>query len=471
MDQDRFPGILPVEASPQAADKYHRKLQALGAVDGENLHRVASVGTALRVQALFLHAAQPCHETVQAVFSAPGEGLGHGSDIQKALKPLFPVRHGGRQGIEIQFFDHSVNEPRGIQVRGIIPQPPKPFDEALGVAVAGRTERGIEIRVRPHGANQAQFLGAEAESRRAQERKQRDIPMRIVHDREHRKDHGHLHTAVEVASRTGTDGNAHGEQDPAEYAAHGICRAQKDRDVPKADRAQRVAVPNGPVLHEGKNLGGGLGRFGLQIGIFRFLPRKEQKLRNKAARSSLKAGNQHVRRSVIEIAQALAHAAAEHRVDGIQDFRDGAEIFLQADDAFFAPRFCIKAVFFIENLGVGKAKAINRLLQVADKEQVFSRPADRAEDLVLNPADILVFIHHHLGEARGDFFRRLGGGSVNAGQKADRQMLKIRKIQGVDAGLCAAELVFQLLHHREQGSHPARGIPKIRKNLRRGGGE
>ena len=295
--------------------------------------------------------------------------------------------------------------------------------------------------------------------------------MRIVHDREHRKDHGDLHTAVEVASRTGTDGNAHGEQDPAEYAAHRICRAQKDRDVPKADRAQRVAVPDGPVLHEGKDLGGGLGRFGLQVGIFRFLPRKEQELRNMAAYSSLQAGNQHVRRSVIKIAQALAHAAAEHRVDGIQDFRGGAEVFLQADHALFAPGFRIKAAFFIENLGVGKAKAINRLLQVADKEQVFSRPADRAEDLVLNPADILVFIHHHLGEARGDFFRRLGRGSVNAGQKADRQMLKIRKIQGVDAGLCAAELVFQLLHHREQGSHPARGIPKVRKDLRGGGGE
>ena len=165
MNQHRFPGILAVEASPQAADKHHRKLQALGAVDGENLHRVASVGTALRVQALFLHAAQPCHETVQAVLSAPGEGLGHGSDIQKALKPLFPVRHGGRQGVEIQFFDHPVNEPRGIQVRGVIPQHSQAFDEALCVAVVRRAERGIEIRVGPHGANQAQFLGAEAVGR------------------------------------------------------------------------------------------------------------------------------------------------------------------------------------------------------------------------------------------------------------------------------------------------------------------
>ena len=75
------------------------------------------------------------------------------------------VRHGGRQGIEIQFFDHPVNEPRGIQVRGVIPQHSQAFDEVPGVAVVRRAERGIEIRVGPHGANQAQFLGAEAESR------------------------------------------------------------------------------------------------------------------------------------------------------------------------------------------------------------------------------------------------------------------------------------------------------------------
>ena len=289
--------------------------------------------------------------------------------------------------------------------------------------------------------------------------------MGVVHDRQHGEDHGDLHAAVEVAARSGTDRDPLGDQNAAEHAAHSIGRAQEDCNVTEMNRPLHVAVPNSAPLHEGKDLPGGLERLRLEIGVFRFLPGEEKKFRNRAVCSPGQARNQHVRRSVLKAAQPLGHAAAEDRIHGIQDLRCGTEVLLKPNHAFPASGFGIKAAFFIENLRIGKPEAVDRLLQVSDEEQVLPSPADRAEDPVLNPADILVFVHHHLGESSRDLFGGFGRGTVLPGQQADGQVLQIGKIQGIGAGLCPAKLVFQVQNHREQRAHIARGVPQVGEDL------
>ncbi len=135
MDQDRFSEVLAIEAASQPAHKHHRKLQALGTVDRENLHRVAAVGTALGILALFFQIAQPGHKTVQAELSTFAEGLGHGAEVQETLKPLFPVRHRRRKRVEVQFLDHPVDQPGRVQIRCIVTKQTQPGHKALRIAV------------------------------------------------------------------------------------------------------------------------------------------------------------------------------------------------------------------------------------------------------------------------------------------------------------------------------------------------
>ncbi len=289
--------------------------------------------------------------------------------------------------------------------------------------------------------------------------------MGVVHDRKHGEDHGYFHTAVEVAARSGTDRDALGEQNAAEHATHSIGRTQKDCNITEMNRPLGVAVPNCAPLNEGKDLPSGLERLRLKIGVFRFLPGEEQKFRNREVYSPWQTRNQYVRRSILKAAQPLGHAAAEDCIHGIQDLRRGTEVLLKAYHAFPASGFGIEAALFIENLRIGKPEAVDRLLQVSDEEQILPSPADCAEDPVLNPADILVFIHHHLGKSGRDFLSSFRRGTVLPGQQADGQVLQIGKIQGIGAGLCPAELVFQRQNHREQRAHIARGVPQVGEDL------
>ena len=135
MDQHRFSQVLTIEAASQPTHKHHREFQTLGTVDREDLYRVAAVGTALGILALFFQIAQPGHKTVQAELSAFAEGLGHGAEVQETLKPLFPVRHRRRERVEVQFLDHPVDQPGSVQIRRIVTKETQPGNKALRIAV------------------------------------------------------------------------------------------------------------------------------------------------------------------------------------------------------------------------------------------------------------------------------------------------------------------------------------------------
>ena len=94
---------------------------------------------------------------------------------------------------------------------------------------------------------------------------------------------------------------------------------------------------------------------------------------------------------------------AEDRVDGIQHFLAGTKILLQMDDPFSSGIAGKEMVFLVKNLGIRQPKTIDGLLEIADKKQISALSTDRMEDSILDPADVLVFIHHDLGKSGSDF--------------------------------------------------------------------
>lgn len=101
---------------------------------------------------------------------------------------------------------------------------------------------------------------------------------------------------------------------------------------------------------------------------------------------------------VLDTARFAPHELAEQRVDKVQNRLPAAEILDQRNGAAATPRpsLGVRA----KNAGIGQAKAVNALLDVADEEPVGLRvrPADHLQNEVLSRIDVLVLVNEHEAE-------------------------------------------------------------------------
>ena len=104
---------------------------------------------------------------------------------------------------------------------------------------------------------------------------------------------------------------------------------------------------------------------------------------------------------IVHIAQGLGHAAGEDSVGGVQDLPPGAEVFPQQDALCAGIRLGVEFILFVEDRGIGQAKAVNGLLDIPHQKEAFPPVGHGGENGVLHAADILVLVHHHLGVAPG----------------------------------------------------------------------
>ena len=141
---------------------------------------------------------------------------------------------------------------------------------------------------------------------------------------------------------------------------------------------------------------------------------------------------------VVQLAQALRHQAAEHRVHRVHDLWPRAEALPQKDAPRHALRLGGVRVFFVllqEDRRVRQAEAVDALLDVADGEEVFSFTGNGGEDAVLHLVRVLIFVHHDLAVALRDRSRKVGGLSVRAEEQVNGLMLLVGEVRRVAAAL------------------------------------
>ena len=86
----------------------------------------------------------------------------------------------------------------------------------------------------------------------------------------------------------------------------------------------------------------------------------------------------------------------DHGIGGLEDGAGGAVILFQPDDARAG-----KIIFELEDvLDLRAAPAIDRLVIVADHEQVALGPYEQAQPGILDTVGVLKLVHQYVAEAR-----------------------------------------------------------------------
>ena len=137
----------------------------------------------------------------------------------------------------------------------------------------------------------------------------------------------------------------------------------------------------------------------------------------------------------------LAPGALEGEVDRVEDLAAGAEV---DGDALGAAGRARLLPVLAEDAHVGVPEAVDRLVLVADPEQVVAR--EQREQLVLEPVRVLELVHQHVLEARRV---RLAEALV-AGQQVARHELEVLEVERRALALAAlVALAVELEQHAQ----------------------
>ena len=123
----------------------------------------------------------------------------------------------------------------------------------------------------------------------------------------------------------------------------------------------------------------------------------------------------------------------------------------------------------LENVGVGKAKAINALFYVADEEAVgaWAFSTKHLDDFVLGSVDVLVFVD----EDEPEFFAPMAGdGCGLAGdripQESESELFKVVEIQGAELAFGLGESLAELGGKTDQRGHlRANPVPVLSQGI------
>ena len=471
-------GLLPlgeVEAPRGIAEKDHREFEALGLVDGQDLHRrdVAARGGLLPALG---QRAEPEHEAVQAAVAAALKALGQLHEGHQVFAPLPPVVHRGAQGEQVQRLEHGPDGLGGAEIGGGLAEKRQAREKIAGLVHPLRRglESGEEIAVPVGGADGAELVRGEGEGRRAQHRDQRDVLVGVVHDREHTDSGGDLGGREVAAALRLADGDPGLQKRAAVDPADGVGRAQQDGDIAVLDgphaRPGRDGRAGGHKLADAPRDEGGLAG-GLVGGVLlRQTQQQERGLRD-GALIIVRAPDQRGVGVVVHIAERARHAQGEDRVGRVQDLAAGAEVLAQQDAARKRGIGLGKgAVFFVEDAGVGQTEAVDRLLDVADEKEPAPVVGHGAEDRVLHGADVLILVDHDLVVALREAAGQRGRRAVFIQQEPGRQMLEIGVIQKRARALVARVQRVEAQRQAQQRAHGGSGGGNIpQQRVRRSG--
>ena len=413
------------------------------------------------------------------------KALGQGDELHQIGPAALAVGHGPHDGQQIELVHDLPDQLGAAQVRRHGAQGLQPPQKVRGVGIlVGSEAQGVEkVRFLVGGTDERQLVRREAEAGRAQRRDQRDVLVGVVQHGKQVHERGDLIGAEIVLPLHRRDRDAPIQQRQPEGAAHTVGVAQQDGNIAVARVARHAVHGHGGVGgdqlldlpgHKGGLAGKPPGGRALVRGAGGRL--HQQQLRLRALSGIVRRGKAQRGGIVIRhVSQRPGHAGAKHRVGGIDDLPAGAEVLPQQDApglALGGPVIVqVVPVFFVENLRVRQAEAVDGLLDVAHHEQVLPAPGQGAEDRVLHAADVLELVHHDLGIARRQAQGQLGGTILFIGQKRRGLVLQVREVHQRGALLVGGVLLVESHGQTQQRLHGVVGQGHGRQQRRRGHGK
>ncbi len=317
----------------------------------------------------------------------------------------------------------------------------------------------VEVAVFVVDADQRQLLLVQADDRRTQHGRKRDVLPRVIDHLQERQDDRHF-GPLEIAFRVVQDDRYLEVLEDLQDDQVVLLRRRQQHDVAVRQRPLRLRffVVDGEMLvdqsldllRHHRDFSGGLvvdRHVRFQVVLFgehfliavRILRQVDQQLRLVAFayRKGLVAGLQ-LRGFVIgHLPHLLIHQLFEDEIREVDDLRARTEVFRQ-DDPFPAVLVGEGRVFAQEQARVRQAERIDGLLDVAHHEQVLGFglvPRDPMEDAFLQLVHVLVFVDQHFLE----FVAVIGAGIAHPAfavggkgrQNLQRQMLQVVEVQHI----------------------------------------
>ena len=261
--------------------------------------------------------------------------------------------------------------------------------------------------------------------------------MGIIDNGEQTHECRNLDTLEKAAAAAAQNGNIGIQKLTAEHLAGGRHGAHQDRNVAVSKRALHAPVGNERSrAHKRMYLLGDrlrfersfVGRVVLAVGGHI----NEHKLRLRDGTVIVCAALELGIFIIIYLAQFCRHTGAEHMVCALDDLASGAEIFLKhyAHGLIFLRciKVCVGQIFLGEYRGVGKAEAVDGLLDIADHEQVRPVLGHGTENCVLHTVDILILVDHYLRVALRKLPRKRRRLTRFICEKPGGEVLKVRKV-------------------------------------------
>ena len=312
---------------------------------------------------------------------APGQ-LGQG---EKVALPLLSLVHSTEEAHQVGLV---VDVPQKLDA-ALVPCPEAQVLQigqeggAVGLSRPGRPLQGsIKISLRGGGAELCQPVGGEGVHWGAEDGDEGHVLPGVVHNLEEGQGHRDLCGGEKVSAPVGLPGQVPLPQGPGVVVKHRARRAHQDYHVGGLQGpSSPLPVGHGEALGQQRcdAPGGEPGLLEIPLGPLRpLLPAGEvQGVQLQGAASVLRlreggAGVQRLVGSVIHLAEAGGHDAAEEVVDPLQHLGPGAEVFGEDHPPRLPRRGLLigpeGAVFLQKDAGVCQPEAVDRLLHVPHHE-------------------------------------------------------------------------------------------------------
>ena len=300
--------------------------------------------------------------------------------------------------------------------------------------------------------------------------------MRIVNDLQELEQDLDLRRLHQIVVRACVAGNAALLQrrliDPGNHAG----RTHQDHDVRRLCRAQRAVFRDRSLVQEPLDARGDKFRLRARL-VAAFLVRRKiiqaVQLDLRAGRvRKLRAGDERLVLRVIQPSGLLFHHERKNVVDRLQNLGPRAEILRQQQLARLAGSLRaeqgIGVVFGKEDRRIRQPEPVDRLLHVADHEQILPAAADSLKNALLHGVGVLIFVDQDLTVAlrkASGGLRRLAGALFR--QKIEHAVLQIGKIEQMTAALLLREALVKAPQQRQKPPQRRDGFAQILHDLLR----
>ena len=424
-----------VEALGKVCKNYHREFQTLGFMNRHQPHRAACCGILGR-NPLFTHRVQIAQKAAQAIVSAGFIAVGKRQEgVQISGAPCLS-KPPAVDGAQHQPRNDLVQKPAQRNTLGKVAQFSQQTAEVRRTCRSAK--RVVQVAVPVLRTDERKLVCRKACGGRKQDSYQRNILSRIVNDLQQSDKETDFFRGKEIITA------AHGGNPMALQGIHIDLRFAGERthqnhDVLRAYGAQILSLrDHGTSVQKLRDAAGDKFRLNLSAFHGRMLWQgghvdAVQLDRGLAHIRIGPVGMQSFCVAVAKAAGSRRHGQPEDVVRRGENHGMGAEIIRQQDFSRF-PLPCLRivrktVVFFQKNTGVRQTEAIDRLLHVSDKEEIFFVAGNCPKDCVLHAVGILILVDHDFGIMLRHFPRRSRRQTAGMGQQTQGFMLQIVIVQ------------------------------------------